>query len=184
MQLQENNSVSSASSHLNADITSHLFKNDDTEKERKTDHVRLMEKSTWKHLIDKTLWYDEDMDLIESKTKCTMGMTVTVSSTTALTVTIETPHFFISGMSLCATLLFSWTPVRILTVKGTSRTFGQKMSCFHSALMVIVHINRVTVTFFICLKWILVLFPAQKSQHVGKKNSYNALHQITRSTLT
>lgn len=43
-----------------------------------------------------------------------------------LTVIIETPQFFISGMSLCAMLDFSWTPVRILTVRGTSRTYREK----------------------------------------------------------
>ena len=40
------------------------------------------------------------------------------------TVIMDTPHFFISGMSLWATLYFSWTPVRIFTVSGTSSTWG------------------------------------------------------------
>ena len=40
------------------------------------------------------------------------------------TVIMDTPHFFISGMSLWATLYFSWTPVRIFTVSGTSSTLG------------------------------------------------------------
>lgn len=57
-----------------------------------------------------------------------------------LTVIIETPQFFISGMSLCAMLDFSWIPVRILTVKGTSRTYRKKSPCCHSAFNRTAHV--------------------------------------------
>lgn len=85
-------------------------------------------------------------------------------------MTIETPHFFISGMSLCAMLHFSWTPVRILTVKGTSRTFRQKKSCFYSAF----HLFSVIP---VCHETIL---KTANSITLGEtpNNKYNALHYV------
>jgi len=97
---------------------------------------------------------------------------------TRLTVIIETSHFFISGMSLCAMFDFSWIPVRILTVKGTSRTFRRDrrlLSVIHTLCVnhvpgwVHKSVKLAYYTYTIHIKW---------WQYFGLKNTTSPRYQI------